>query len=267
MRPAITISSLTLALAIALFASSAGASVIATMPRPPDFFPNFFAVEAEGHSRAQTFSAESDGLLGSIELTLIDLEDDPRYRLADEITLQIRDTRDATPGGIDLLRGEVTRARSELGSLTSATSVVFDFSAQSIDVRRDQVLAWVLGPGTGGALQMPRSLRRPPLDLYAGGSAFDAPDFGDEFVRLEGDYAFRITIVPEPGPLLLLGLGMVGLALHGHREGSGRSRADSVATSIGRPAFCSKAGPPRLADHPVRQARALLCRYVIRGWA
>ncbi len=212
---------------ITIGATNATASVGARMAPFPDIFPNLFLIDSEGYSRAQTFTSDRNGILGSIEVVLGNSSSDPQGGLADEIFLQIRETRDGAPGGIDSLLGRVSRSSSELDYLTPFRSVAFDFSPLAIEVRRGQMFALVFAPGTGVSIQMPSSLRRPPLDLYVGGSAYSAAEFGDEFVGSDRDWGFSFTVVPEPGPLLLLGLGIAGLSL------VGRSRSQLDLSSSG----------------------------------
>ncbi len=136
---------MTCLVASVLFAPSSEASVGARLARPGGDLGNLFALQGEGGSRAQTFTSETDGFLGSIEVTLISDAPGSPYALGPSIELQVWGTNAGVPDGANSNLGSVTRLGSELGDLQLARIVSFDCASLEIPVRRNEAFS-IVGP-------------------------------------------------------------------------------------------------------------------------
>lgn len=156
-------------------------------------------------SRAQTFTFEQTGVLREIRLELFDQPRDSLGvgPLADSIVLEVRATENGVPLGTQSVLGAVVLQRVEL-DLAGFDPLTFDFTPLGISVASGDVLAFVLPPGSGGALLEETS--------RSGGSSFIARDFGDDFEDRGIDYDFEILVVPEPTPALFIVLGLAYLS-------------------------------------------------------
>jgi PEP-CTERM motif len=143
----------------------------------------------------------------------------------DLVTFGIYRTTGGTPTGAALYSTTVVPAMLPSDSLIFTTPTQFkslDVSGAAIPVSVGDVLALVLSSDGGSA---PWTLWQSQSgNLYAGGTLFFSSNLGATWTPLGNDAAFRTLVnpVPEPGTLLLVGLG-VGCTAWRRRNRSRRS--------------------------------------------
>jgi hypothetical protein len=175
--------------------------------------PFVFSPTDPNYPVGQSFTAGISGLLTDINV----FSDGGIESGTDLVTLNV-----LAGNGVSgaLLGTEIDLAASVYNATLGLYFVTLDTSAMGIDVTSGSQYTFDITNVTGAGDLAARGILATTNNPYAGGQIYTGPGYGSPATW---DLAFQTTVgtVPEPQstPLLLIGLGLLGFAIHRKKQG------------------------------------------------